>query len=964
MKYAVLDFETTGDQPGKDEIIQVGLVIIDDNIITQTYTSFIKPIGIIPPFIQKLTGITNELVATAPQLDDVIVTMVPLLSDAVLVGHNISFDLKFLQRALMDCGYSTYQGRVLDTMDWVRVLFPTLMSYQLSYVTSIMNIPHDQPHHAAFDARATAMIWLQCVEKLSHLPLIILQRLCYLFSQPHSNSTDIAWFLEFIKQKRETEPDFFQIPTQTTYRQLVLNVDDWGLEDSKGLNGVTEKSNLQPFESFTDDVIHEMKQSLPKYEERVSQIRMMQEVYQALENNQHLIIEAGTGTGKSLGYLIPAIYTARKNNEKIMISTHTINLQDQLQSKELPMLQNVTPVPFRSAVLKGRSHYLCLRKFENKVNLQEFLNEREDRFIAAQFLIWLSETVTGNEEELNLGQSGNDFWKHVASDADSCLNRSCPWFRKCFYHRARNNASEADIVVTNHSLLFTDALAEHRVLPSYERLIVDEAHHFEDVAIQHFGVEISYFSMVSPLMKLFKDSQTGQLPLLNRLLQGNVSISSESWVEHFFTLYSKIVKAKEAWDELFEIIFTGLIAQRHKLTMDSNTISIRIKRDQPPTHWDQYTIVEDNVYTLVTEILKILDTMISELKEHNDDYNFESILTDLNGTLKDVQETRDKLRHIIKLSEPNTVYWIEANMTARLKSIKLFAAPIDVSQMMQNYFWNRKEAVILTSATLTVEKSFQHVLNQMGLHHQDDVVQSDGKVRSIQLQSPFRYHDQALVLIPQDFPKVKGAHTETIFVERLVDSLCKAAVITGGRMLVLFTSYKMLKETHTLLKEALRPLGISILGQGVESSNRSKLTRLFMQTKHAVLLGTSSFWEGVDIPGDALTCLAIVRLPFQPPNHPIVEAKSEFLRAKHQNPFVTLSVPQAVIRFKQGFGRLVRTSSDRGIVIIYDTRVVETSYGKHFLQSLPDPRIEFLKVEDIPSRMQQWLTDTTEARGE
>jgi ATP-dependent DNA helicase DinG len=513
-------------------------------------------------------------------------------------------------------------------------------------------------------------------------------------------------------------------------------------------------------------------------------------------------------------------------------------------------------------------------------------------------------------------------------------------------------------------LLFTDALAEHRVLPSYERLIVDEAHHFEDVAIQHFGIEISYFSMVSPLMKLFKDSQTGQLPLLNRFLQGNASISAESWAEHFFTLYAKIVKAKEAWDELFEIIFSGLIAERHNHTMDSNTISVRIKKDQPPTHWEHYTIAEDNVYTLITEILKMLDTMMSELKEHNDDYNFESILTDLNGTLKDVQATRDKLRHIIKLSEPNTVYWIEANMTARLKSIKLFAAPIDVSTMMQNYFWNRKEAVILTSATLTVEKSFQHVMNQMGLHRQDDVDQSDGKVRSIQLQSPFRYHDQALVLIPRDFPKVKGAQTETVFVERLVESLCKAAVVTGGRMLVLFTSYKMLKETHSLLKEALRPLGISILGQGVESSNRSKLTRLFMQTKHAVLLGTSSFWEGVDIPGEALTCLAIVRLPFQPPNHPIVEAKSEFLRANHQNPFVTLSVPQAVIRFKQGFGRLVRTSSDRGIVIIYDTRVVETSYGKHFLQSLPDPRIEFLKDEDIPSRMKQWLTDTKEAREE
>jgi ATP-dependent DNA helicase DinG len=281
----------------------------------------------------------------------------------------------------------------------------------------------------------------------------------------------------------------------------------------------------------------------------------------------------------------------------------------------------------------------------------------------------------------------------------------------------------------------------------------------------------------------------------------------------------------------------------------------------------------------------------------------------------------------------------------------MFGVPADVSRLLKEDMFDRKASVVLTSATLTVDKTFQYVKEQLGL----DAVESEGRLRTAQLPSPFNYREQALVLIPRDFPGIRGRDGEAAFVQELTRSLADVAKETGGRMLVLFTSHRMLKQVYVPLKELLSPEGIEVMGQGVDGGSRSRLTRQFMERPSSVLLGTSSFWEGVDLPGDALTCLAIVRLPFQPPNHPVVEAKSERLQAERKNPFMKLSLPQAVIRFKQGFGRLVRTASDRGIVIVYDTRVLETSYGKHFLYSLPGPKMEHLPNARLVERVKEWL---------
>jgi ATP-dependent DNA helicase DinG len=948
MKFAVLDFETTGSQT-TDRIIQVGLVIIVDDTITDRYTSLVNPGVSIPSSIISLTGIDDEMVKDAPELDTVMARMVPLLQDCVLVGHAIAFDLSFLQRALDEHGYFAFDGKVLDTIDALRVLFPSLSSFQLSMVCNSFGIEHERPHQADSDAEVTALLWIRCLQRFQELSLLTLQRLSMVFDEV---TTDFGWFVrEMIMFKEMFAGD--EEPAGQNYRQFTLAVKDWGEEDS-----VREEKDLltlpDDFAVFFAQLKQALKERFTAYEDREAQEIMLAEVEAAFEQERHLMIEAGTGTGKSLGYLIPSLFYGLKHDKKMLVSTHTINLQEQIRERDIPLLMDLFPVGFRAAVFKGRSHYLCLRKFETKMGQQDFEHGKEDRLTAGQMLVWLSETEHGDDEELHFSGKGTQFWHSVASDSDSCLNRACPWFKKCFYHRARNNASNADLVITNHSMLFTDTKAESRLLPSYKHLVIDEAHHFEEVASKHLGIEVVYGAFVGTLWWLYKDSRNGQLPILSSRLSRADGEKGLAWSQILDAMLPVLLQIKEEWDELTDLLFQ-LVSTRSDPSQqtEGGQLVYRLKKDDKPPSWDKLLVLEENMYLKLTEILKKLDKVLNEVKDQQEVLDVQGLVTDISGSVKELYRLRDNLHFFMALTDDNYVYWLEAG-TSKSKSIQLISVPVDVSPMLQEHFFEAKDSVIMTSATLSVGKSFDYTCEQLGLNTNEP----EAKLKTVQLQSPFNYRQQALVAIPRDFPSIRSNSGDKHFLDNLSQSLAEVALETKGRMLVLFTSNRMLKLTHAALKEKLSPFGIGVLGQGVDSSNRSKLTRLFQNSPSSVLLGTSSFWEGVDIPGDALTCLAIVRLPFQPPNHPLVEAKMENLKKLNLNPFMKLSVPQAVIRFKQGFGRLVRTAKDKGIVIIYDTRVIDSTYGKYFLYSLPGPKIEHMPTNQLVGRIKQWMGES------
>ncbi len=963
IRFAVVDVETTG-SGANDEMIQVGLAIVEGGQVTSTYSSFIKPNHSIPAFIQQLTGITNDLVQYAPDLLTVCEEIRPMLEDTVLIGHNIGFDLGFLQRSFEQVGLDPFVGRVLDTLDFTRMLFPSLTSYQLGMICEQFGIPLVQAHRADADAEATAIVWLHCLARLESMPLLLVQRIrdvvSILRANAVTNGADMSWFFELvIESKLDAVADGAVTPESAqnvrTYRQFVLNVDDWVTPTDRDENEEETEPlllNEEPFDPFLESLYKQVRLQLDDFEERPSQRQMIHEVWESFRNNRHLVIEAGTGTGKSLAYLIPGLFFGLLTKQKVIVSTHTVQLQEQLRQRDVPFLQSVFPLSFDAAVLKGRNHYLCLRKFEQKINTNDFESMKDDAVAAAQMLVWLSETKFGDEEEINWGNRGNEFWQTVASDSDSCLNRACPWFRKCFYHRAKAHAQKADVVITNHSLLMTDFMTDHRLLPAYQHVVIDEAHHFEDVASRHLGLEITYFSILARMYRLYKDGRNGQVGQLKHALLRGMHPQKSEWVARLDSWCGDWVMQKEAWDQCCEWLYALLSRTR----MDSNAelpqLQVRLRPERPPGRWNEFQVLVNSVYDQWGVAIRTLETLMSEMLEDESAISFDiqGILTDLSGTIKQFMRLRDGLNVFAQLSDGNAIYWIEANPQYASRSIHLFMMPVDVSGALQDLMFKAKDSVVMTSATLSVSSGFEHFCAPLGLPKPDT-----DKVKAVVLPSPFEYKKQALVCIPVDFPMLRGSSNETQFIQQLIHSLAEVATETKGRMLVLFTSYKMLRSVYGPLKSMLTQQNIQLIGQGVDTNNRTKLTRWFKDHDRAVLLGTSSFWEGVDIPGDSLTCLAIVKLPFQPPTHPIVEAKSEFLERQHKNAFMSYSVPQAVIRFKQGFGRLVRSAKDHGIVILYDTRVEHTRYGKYFLNSLPSPSIAKMNTSEMVLQIRNWL---------
>ncbi|MDO3409643.1 ATP-dependent DNA helicase DinG [Saccharibacillus sp. CPCC 101409] len=947
MKFAVLDFETTGTQ-SSDAIIQIGLSVIDHDLeIVETYQSLVNPGVPLPPFISELTGIVAEQLEQAPVLDEAIIGMIPLLDDAVLIGHNVAFDFGFLQRALDQTGYLPFTGRILDTIDLLRILYPSITGYQLGAVAAQFGIEHERPHQADSDALATAHVFLHCLEEARSLPLVTLQRVAELLA----GDDDLGWFFHTLVEEKELEP-LHESGEFKYYRQFALKTGEWSeVPPAREIRDGNPLENV-PFEDFLQQVQDNLRAELPGYEEREAQNMMFAKVEEAFSADKHLLIEAGTGTGKSLGYLIPAIYESVKHDRKVMVSTHTINLQEQLRERDVPLLSRVVPFEFRASVFKGRRHYLCLRKLEQKIERREFAHPADDALTAAQLVVWLTKTESGDDEELNLGIGrGQDFWDTIASETDSCLGRACPWFRSCYYYRAKHEATMADVVVTNHSKLFSDVKADDQLLPAYERLVIDEAHHLEDVAGKHLGLRLNYFSFVHAMTRLYKDGKNGQLPALRQLLSRAGGEKAGDWVRAIDEIVPELIDAKESWDKLTELLYTLLPDRTDASAPEAGQHTLRLTAGEYPGGWDTLSGVENQIYVGLGEVIRRAERMAASVKEDSGDYTAEGIATDIAGLIKDLSEARESLRFFMRLDDGSTVYWLEGSTQFKSKSIQLYAVPIDVSGQLQQHFFDKKKSIVLTSATLAVDKKFDYMIDQLGLRD----AASQKRLLTEVLPSPFNYREQALLIVPRDFPSVKGQTADARFLAALTDSLASTAEATQGRMLVLFTSYRMLRQVYDPLKEMLAASGISLIGQGVDSGSRSRLTRRFQDSPRSVLLGTSSFWEGVDIPGDALTCLAIVRLPFQPPSHPLLEAKSELLKRQNLNPFMKLSVPQAVIRFKQGFGRLVRTRRDRGIVIVYDTRVIESYYGKYFLYSLPGPKMEHMALEQIVPRVAEWL---------
>ncbi|TCS84165.1 ATP-dependent DNA helicase DinG [Tepidibacillus fermentans] len=933
-RFIVIDIETTGNQPNKDAITQVGAVLIENEEIKKIYSSFVYTDQPIPEYIQALTGITHEVIKDAALLEDVMMELLPLMEGAIFVAHHAAFDLGFIQKALEKSGYSPFSGPVVDTLDLARILLPMVQSYKLGEMTQELKIKHENPHRAVDDALATAQLFLQLVEQLKKMPLIYLQRL---YEITKNLDDDLAFFIDHFVEDRIIHPieeDQFFVYQQMAL-QKIMDEDDSSSNEHIGDLEFEEMFSVQGF----------LSERFPNFEIRPSQKEMSLDVMEAFIEQKHLMIEAGTGTGKSLAYLIPSIFWAKEHNEKVVVSTHTINLQEQLYQRDIPVLKEILPFDFHATVLKGRNHYLCLRKFEQQILQSSSERNKEEMIYLAQLLTWVALTKTGDVEELNLSPNHKNLWNEVKSDAETCLNRNCPWFRVCFYHRAKQKAQTADLILTNHSLLLTDLQSENRILPNYKKLVIDEAHHFEDVASKHLGYELTQYGINQYFQRLYKDAKHGLLiQIMNECYrsQDPDQFAVANQIQN--QLLPILIEIEQNFQEYFNQI--GKFVDHLVVKQETGRKTLRItERIKSKKEWKIICEIYRNLYIQLTEMDNLIEETLRKLKDLQLEENF---IADLKGIHKELKELNHILSEWNEAQDLKMVFWVETESRGKKFVSYLYASPIDVGPFIKEFLFDQKDSIILTSATLSVNGSFQYSSEKFGFDP------TDHNLRKKTLSSPFDYRKQAIISIPNDFPNIQEVD-EPEFVQYLIKNIRELVLQLNGKTLILFTSYQMLNQVYEELKKLLEPVGIKVLGHGIDSSSRTKLVKQFQSQTPTVLLGTSSFWEGVDIPGESLSALVIVRLPFTPPNHPIYEAKTEKLKVAKRNPFMEMAVPQAVIRFKQGFGRLIRTQKDRGVVIVFDRRIIESKYGKYFLQSLPDIDVRYQPFSKILSDTKEWI---------
>jgi len=630
----------------------------------------------------------------------------------------------------------------------------------------------------------------------------------------------------------------------------------------------------------------------PEYEYRPGQIEMARAVMRAFEEKRHLIVEAGTGTGKTLAYLVPAVAAALGGNGRVIVSTGTKNLQEQLMEKDIPFLQNVLPKSFTATYMKGRSNYLCLSRF-GRAQSAPVLEGLDEVDYFEEVSQWSRETETGDRAELSNLPESLSFWRHIDARSESCLGQKCPDFDACFITRMRNRAQEADIVVVNHHLFFADLSLRNgnygSVLPDYTAVILDEAHLIEEVASEYFGAQVSNYQIDDLVRDL------GMLTIEDAEVDKELT-HSVARMSRFSDSFWMGFRDGRGEDGRYPII-PGTFAKK-KMSGELEA-------------------------TPLGELYLALEGAIARTETTLD--AFQEKPPEVESLVRRLRQIRFELEFIVTGTDKKFVYWLER----RNRGVFLRASPIDVAGLLQDKLFDEVPTVVLTSATLSSGGNFSFIRDRLGLDAADDLI----------AESSFDYQSQAILYLPARMPDPRDrewGNAAAAEVARILNA-------TEGRAFVLSTS---LAGMQSLFENVWMEIDYPCLVQG--SASKGQLLKKFRETPNAVLFATSSFWQGVDVRGEQLSCVIIDKLPFAVPTDPIVAARQRYIEDCGGSSFYEYSVPQAIIALKQGLGRLIRSTTDRGVLAILDPRLRTKGYGRTFLQSLPPCRVTS-RIDDLAS---------------
>ncbi|MEC9271584.1 MAG: helicase C-terminal domain-containing protein [Chloroflexota bacterium] len=921
-----LDLETTGLDSNRHQILEVGAVRFRGDEVVETYQTLVNPGVAIPEFIQRLTHISPQQVKRAPFFSSVASEIEDFLGADPIIGHNIQFDIGFLANNGVRLNNPSY-----DTWDLATVFMPRSRQYSLKYLTSHFKVEHNDAHRALADAMATKNVYVKLLRLAAEQDSGLLAYLSNLAARSHWSISGILAGLEGVGDAQTSSVGL----TGLDLEQMSIRL------------GSPEKRRADPaLSDLSEDKVAGLltkdgpfAKVFSGFEHRPEQEQMLSSVTKAMYHNQHLVVEGGTGVGKSMSYLLPSALFAISKGQRVVISTNTINLQEQLMNKDIPALTEVLEQSglvaqgvLKAALLKGRTNYLCLRRWNHLARSDS--PTIDDARLLSKTSVWMQNTTSGDRAEINLSGRDSGSWSHVSAGEKGF----CPGLRDgtpCFLRAARERAEQAHIVVVNHALLLSDLARGGGLIPEYQHLIIDEAHNLEDEATRQLGFSISQDKLDEvwePQSRL-----TTQIRQATAA-EGLASPIREEANNFVSTVEAEGAKLRQVWGRLWAEVERFQANQRSG-TRDNGqqmliTSQLHGSQSWSDLHlaWENLDVGLQQASQNVGQLHRFLDSTL--LPAANDQ---PALVMETANLMDEVETMREEFVSILGNPIDNDIHWISNDQIRGNPIVSLNSAPLDISGTLAAELFQHKDSVVLTSATLSTEGNFEYFKSRVGV---------GGDSEELLVGSPFDYQKAALLLIPEDMPPPNSDQ----YVDAMVRVLTDLGTTMNGHTMALFTSYASLRAVAQRLRAPLMGQDIQVLAQSIDGSAQQLMTR-FAEEPNSVLLGTASFWEGVDLPPGLLKALVLTRLPFAVPTDPVVMARSN----QYENPFSEFSLPQAVLRFRQGFGRLIRNKADRGTIVIMDNRITGKSYGSSFLKSIPPCTLKPSSLTNTGQLASQWL---------
>lgn len=919
--YAVVDLETTGTSyKNGDRIIQIGCVLFCDGQIVNRFETLINPQTTVPLSIEQLTGIQNHDVKKAPLFDDVAGTIYSLLSGTTFVAHNVNFDFPFLNAELERAGYPTLEISAIDTVTLSQILLPTEPSFRLRDLTNYLSINHDSPHSADSDAEATGYLLNKLLDQLHAIPTTTLQSIVALrLELPYDTS---QMFTIELEARQTTQP----LPETLYQKETIV------LHQPQPVNQVENRSSAKfPKNKAAKLKLYEAEHLIY----RQAQSKMMNAIYNNYthEQRKNLIIEAGTGIGKTLGYLLPMVYLTYPD-QRVIVSTATNVLQQQLRKTGIDRLNRMLPFQVTSVILKGNQHYIDLDKFVHSLSMVE--DALPVQMMKAKILVWLLQTQTGDLDELNLNSYRLPYFTEIRHQGLKSLNPKSRFYEDDFLVRRQNRLQHANVVIVNHAYLaqHAEALGD-RLRQPY--LVIDEAQHLSSNILKRSRDQIGFPAVNAAI----------------HLLQGLVSTNHDRNLRSVFAdlplgVYNiELLKTDLSDLENAFKQFEQALYRQFMLGVNSQTVQPIIEQ---PIDSQQLAAMLQPTNHILSDLEQSLGSLhlhfnaIYHLFTQNQRHWLTSdryLMTQFQSQLTIITKADDTLHHfsdVLNHQIDEAVFWLTIHQSAEKSNLRLSGGLLTTRNFLNNQVYPFFQKPLFVGATLFSSGRSRFLYDQL------DINPDETKVKKY--ASPFNFQQQAKLMIAADAPLI-SAQTYHQYVEYLSKTIYQIAKSSPKQTLILFNSLLTIEQVYSQLHNTDLFLQREILAQGI-TGNKEKVLKQFLTGTNSILLGASSFWEGIDLPRNQLELLIITRLPFDFPDAVLSRAENNWLKHNNKNPFYSSALPKATLRIRQGIGRLIRTPDDYGVAIVLDKRLSERKYGQSIMNTLPEGLpIETIATDEI-----------------